>query len=121
MKNYHFYPDFTFLSGLMNSCVVFFLYFNTWNQVVFCKQGCSYASLFILFHSKCPYRFISFVSVIPNVHTEISLLWCCRNEGAPSPTTSGTFLVDDGPYYFCMLEILLGKLSRPLYKQVLVS
>lgn len=41
------------------------------------------------------------------------------NEGAPSSTTSGTFLVDDGPYYFCMLEILFGKLSRPLYKQAL--
>ncbi|KAF3796838.1 Proteasome activator subunit 4 [Nymphaea thermarum] len=34
-------------------------------------------------------------------------------------SSSGTFLVDDGPYYFCMLEILLGRLSKPLYKQAL--
>ncbi|KAL0399049.1 UNVERIFIED_CONTAM: Proteasome activator subunit [Sesamum radiatum] len=38
-------------------------------------------------------------------------------EGVYSPTTSGTFLVEDGPYYFCMLEILLGRLSDSLYKQ----
>ncbi|XP_068639166.1 proteasome activator subunit 4 isoform X2 [Aristolochia californica] len=41
------------------------------------------------------------------------------NEGIPSSATSGTFLVEDGPYYFCMLEILLGKLSKPLYNQAL--
>ncbi|KAL0362983.1 UNVERIFIED_CONTAM: Proteasome activator subunit [Sesamum calycinum] len=40
-------------------------------------------------------------------------------EGVYSPTTSGTFLVEDGPYYFCMLEILLGRLSDSLYKQAL--
>ncbi|KAL6954576.1 hypothetical protein U1Q18_023924 [Sarracenia purpurea var. burkii] len=41
------------------------------------------------------------------------------NEGLHSSSTSGTFLVDDGPYYFCMLEILLGRLSEPLYNQAL--
>ncbi|XP_057472456.1 proteasome activator subunit 4-like isoform X2 [Actinidia eriantha] len=41
------------------------------------------------------------------------------NEGPHSSATSGTFLVDDGPYYFCMLEILLGRLSKPLYDQAL--
>lgn len=45
----------------------------------------------------------------------------CRNEGIHTSAASGTFLVEDGPYYFCMLEILLGKLSKPLYKQVLSS
>ncbi|KAL8129180.1 hypothetical protein V2J09_018335 [Rumex salicifolius] len=41
------------------------------------------------------------------------------NEGLQSTTTSGTFLVEDGPYYFCMLEILLGRLSKSLYSQAL--
>ncbi|KAK9152276.1 hypothetical protein Syun_010585 [Stephania yunnanensis] len=41
------------------------------------------------------------------------------NEGTPSSSTSGTFLVEDGPYFFCMLEILLGKLSKPLFSQAL--
>lgn len=41
------------------------------------------------------------------------------NEGTYSPSSSGTFLVEDGPYYFCMLEILLGRLSMSLYKQAL--
>lgn len=41
------------------------------------------------------------------------------NEGQFLSTSSGTFLVEDGPYYFCMLEILLGKLTRPLYHQAL--
>ncbi|KAH6786226.1 proteasome activating protein 200 [Perilla frutescens var. hirtella] len=41
------------------------------------------------------------------------------NEGSYSPSSSGTFLVEDGPYYFCMLEILLGRLSSSLYKQAL--
>ncbi|PIN23826.1 hypothetical protein CDL12_03448 [Handroanthus impetiginosus] len=40
-------------------------------------------------------------------------------EGSYSPATSGTFLVEEGPYYFCMLEILLGRLSDSLYKQAL--
>lgn len=44
--------------------------------------------------------------------------WCCRNEGLHSSATSGTFLVEDGPYYYCMLEILLGRLSKSLYNQV---
>ncbi|KAI5406728.1 hypothetical protein KIW84_053131 [Lathyrus oleraceus] len=38
------------------------------------------------------------------------------NEGLHS---SGTFLVDDGPYYFCVFEILLGRLSKSLYNQAL--
>eukprot|EP00262_Sarcandra_glabra_P003482 TRINITY_DN14214_c0_g1_i1.p1 TRINITY_DN14214_c0_g1~~TRINITY_DN14214_c0_g1_i1.p1 ORF type:complete len:1823 (-),score=279.41 TRINITY_DN14214_c0_g1_i1:199-5139(-) len=41
------------------------------------------------------------------------------HEGIHTSSTSGTFLVEDGPYYFCMLEILLGKLSKPLYNQAL--
>ncbi|KAJ7963489.1 proteasome activator subunit 4-like [Quillaja saponaria] len=41
------------------------------------------------------------------------------NEGLHSSATSGTFLVEDGPYYFCMLEILLGRLSKSLYSQAL--
>ncbi|KAJ7015446.1 hypothetical protein NC653_004676 [Populus alba x Populus x berolinensis] len=39
------------------------------------------------------------------------------NEGLHSSATSGTFLVDDGPFYYCMLEILLGRLSKSLYNQ----
>ncbi|XP_047315811.1 proteasome activator subunit 4 [Impatiens glandulifera] len=41
------------------------------------------------------------------------------NEGLNSSATSGTFLVDDGPYYFCMLEILFGRLSKSLYTQAI--
>uniref|UniRef100_A0A2C9WGL5 Proteasome activator Blm10 middle HEAT repeats region domain-containing protein n=1 Tax=Manihot esculenta TaxID=3983 RepID=A0A2C9WGL5_MANES len=41
------------------------------------------------------------------------------NEGLHSSGTSGTFLVEDGPYYYCMLEILLGRLSKSLYNQAL--
>ncbi|KAJ1393019.1 Proteasome activator Blm10, mid region, partial [Sesbania bispinosa] len=41
------------------------------------------------------------------------------NEGLHSSAASGTFLVDDGPYYFCVLEILLGRLSKSLYNQAL--
>ncbi|GFQ02550.1 proteasome activator subunit 4 [Phtheirospermum japonicum] len=41
------------------------------------------------------------------------------HEGSNSPASSGTFLVEEGPYYFCMLEILLGRLSDTLYKQAL--
>ncbi|OEL14405.1 Proteasome activator subunit 4 [Dichanthelium oligosanthes] len=41
------------------------------------------------------------------------------NEGYETSFMSGTFLVEDSPYYFCMLEILLGKLSKPLFNQSL--
>ncbi|KAL4343140.1 hypothetical protein S245_036097 [Arachis hypogaea] len=41
------------------------------------------------------------------------------NEGLHSSAASATFLVDDGPYYFCLLEILLGRLSESLYNQAL--
>ncbi|XP_040985740.1 proteasome activator subunit 4-like isoform X1 [Juglans microcarpa x Juglans regia] len=41
------------------------------------------------------------------------------NEGLHSSASSGTFLVEDGPYYYCMLEILLGRLSKSLYNQAL--
>ncbi|KAK1310134.1 hypothetical protein QJS10_CPA08g01897 [Acorus calamus] len=41
------------------------------------------------------------------------------DEATHTSTMSGTFLVEDGPQYFCMLEILFGKLSKPLYKQSL--
>lgn len=43
-----------------------------------------------------------------------------RNEGLQSSSATGTFLVDDGPYYFCVLEILFGRLSKSLYNQVLL-
>ncbi|KAF6141360.1 hypothetical protein GIB67_008537 [Kingdonia uniflora] len=39
------------------------------------------------------------------------------NDGIHTSATSGTFLVEDCPYFFCMLEILLGKLSKPLFSQ----
>ncbi|RZC51061.1 hypothetical protein C5167_019488 [Papaver somniferum] len=41
------------------------------------------------------------------------------SESVNPSATSGTFLVEEGPYYFCMLEILLGKLSKPLFRQAL--
>ncbi|KNA18101.1 hypothetical protein SOVF_073840 isoform A [Spinacia oleracea] len=41
------------------------------------------------------------------------------NEGLSTMATSGTFLVEDGPYYFCMLEILFGRLSKSLFTQAL--
>ncbi|KAK7387207.1 hypothetical protein VNO78_27798 [Psophocarpus tetragonolobus] len=41
------------------------------------------------------------------------------NEGLHSSAATGTFLVDDGPYYFCVLEILFGRLSKSLYNQAL--
>ncbi|KAG4920653.1 hypothetical protein JHK84_049501 [Glycine max] len=41
------------------------------------------------------------------------------NEGLQSSSATGTFLVDDGPYYFCVLEILFGRLSQSLYNQAL--
>lgn len=53
---------------------------------------------------------------------QVGLIYCFvvqRNEGLTTIATSGTFLVEDGPYYFCMLEILLGRLSRSLFTQVL--
>lgn len=46
--------------------------------------------------------------------------WYIRNEGLQSSAATGTFLVDDGPYYFCVLEILFGRLSDSLYNQVLL-
>ncbi|CAA6670753.1 unnamed protein product [Spirodela intermedia] len=41
------------------------------------------------------------------------------NEGMNVSNTSETFLLDDSSYYFCMLEILLGKLSKPLLNRSL--
>ncbi|CAL5038172.1 unnamed protein product [Urochloa decumbens] len=41
------------------------------------------------------------------------------NEGYQTSFMSGTFLAEDSSYYFCMLEILLGKLSKPLFNQSL--
>lgn len=41
------------------------------------------------------------------------------HEGLETSLTSGTFLVEDSPHYFCMLEVLLGKLSQPLFNQAL--
>jgi hypothetical protein len=51
-------------------------------------------------------------------HNWITGFWYIRNEGLHSSASSGTFLVDEGPYYFCVLEILLGRLSKSLYNQV---
>ncbi|XP_020109753.1 proteasome activator subunit 4-like isoform X2 [Ananas comosus] len=41
------------------------------------------------------------------------------NDVLPSSTMEETFLIEDDPYYFCMLEILLGKLSKVLFNQSL--
>ncbi|GAB2279785.1 hypothetical protein Dimus_014424 [Dionaea muscipula] len=41
------------------------------------------------------------------------------NEGLHTMPASATFLVEDGPFYFCVLEILLGRLSKSLYCQAL--
>ncbi|XP_059662328.1 proteasome activator subunit 4 isoform X2 [Cornus florida] len=41
------------------------------------------------------------------------------NDGLNSSVTSGTFLVEDGPYYYCMLQTLFGRLSKSLYNQAL--
>jgi proteasome activator subunit 4 len=41
------------------------------------------------------------------------------SEGYQTSFMSGTFLIEDSPYYFCMLEILLGKLTKPLFIQSL--
>lgn len=58
----------------------------------------------------------------PLVYYQLHKTFCwCRNEGLSSSATSGTFLVEDGPYYYCMLEILLGRLSGSLYSQVGLS
>ncbi|XP_073098688.1 proteasome activator subunit 4 isoform X3 [Elaeis guineensis] len=41
------------------------------------------------------------------------------SEGIQTSLRSGTFLVKGSSFYFCMLEILLGKLSAPLFNQSL--
>ncbi|XP_047336646.1 proteasome activator subunit 4-like isoform X2 [Impatiens glandulifera] len=41
------------------------------------------------------------------------------NEGLNSSSAYGTFLVDDNPQYFCMLEVLFGRLSKSLYTQAI--
>ncbi|KAJ0715844.1 putative armadillo-like helical, proteasome activator complex subunit 4 domain-containing protein [Helianthus annuus] len=41
------------------------------------------------------------------------------NEDARSPATSGTFLIENSPKYYGMLEILFGRLSRSLYNQAI--
>lgn len=48
-------------------------------------------------------------------HNWITGFWYIRNEGLHS---SGTFLFDEGIYYFHVHEILLGRLSKSLYNQV---
>lgn len=63
----------------------------------------------------------SYPHQLPNLNlTWINDYWYCRNEGLYSPATSGTFLCENHSYYYCMLEILLGRLSESLYDQVLV-
>ena len=50
----------------------------------------------------------------------ISFSFCCGSaEGYQTSIMPGTFLVEDSPHYFCMLEIVLGKLSKTLFNQVL--
>lgn len=49
------------------------------------------------------------------LHLEPSVV----NEGLHTIAISGTFLVEEGPYYLCMLEILLGRLSPSIYSQAL--
>uniref|UniRef100_J3MDH3 Proteasome activator complex subunit 4 C-terminal domain-containing protein n=1 Tax=Oryza brachyantha TaxID=4533 RepID=J3MDH3_ORYBR len=58
--------------------------------------------------------FCRLFSVLQNLESSSPI-----NEGYQSSIMSGTFLVEDSPYYFCMLEILLGKLSTPLFNQSL--
>ncbi|KAL5200763.1 hypothetical protein ABZP36_021966 [Zizania latifolia] len=58
--------------------------------------------------------FCRLFSVLQNLESSSPI-----NEGYQSSIMSGTFLVEDSPYYFCMLEILLGKLSKPLFDQSL--
>uniref|UniRef100_A0A0D9WPL1 Proteasome activator complex subunit 4 C-terminal domain-containing protein n=1 Tax=Leersia perrieri TaxID=77586 RepID=A0A0D9WPL1_9ORYZ len=58
--------------------------------------------------------FCRLFSVLQNLESSSPI-----NEGYQSSIMSGTFLVEDSPYYFCMLEILLGKLSQSLFNQSL--
>ncbi|KAF2926427.1 proteasome activator subunit 4 [Oryza sativa Japonica Group] len=58
--------------------------------------------------------FCRLFSVLQNLESSSPI-----NEGYQSSIMSGTFLVEDSPYYFCMLEIVLGKLSKPLFNQSL--
>ncbi|XP_039852888.1 uncharacterized protein LOC120711437 isoform X2 [Panicum virgatum] len=43
----------------------------------------------------------------------------CSNEGYQTSFMSGTFLAENSSYYFSVLEILLGKLSKHLFDQSL--
>ncbi|CAL2258252.1 unnamed protein product [Prunus armeniaca] len=52
-------------------------------------------------------------------HTNLCVSILMKYIGGQSVVTSGTFLVEEGPYYYCMLEILFGRLSLPLYNQAL--
>ncbi|KQK18511.1 hypothetical protein BRADI_1g42980v3 [Brachypodium distachyon] len=58
--------------------------------------------------------FCRLFSVLQNLESSSPI-----TEGYQSSIMSGTFLVEDSPHYFCMLEILLGKLSKPLFNQSL--
>lgn len=58
-------------------------------------------------------------SIIVFMLQDLLIVCDTRNEGLSTMATSGTFLVEDGPYYFCMLEILFGRLSKSLFTQVL--
>jgi hypothetical protein len=63
-----------------------------------------------------------FVLFLPVIILAIcfSSFGCCSSEGYQTSFMSGTFLIEDSPYYFCMLEILLGKLTKPLFIQVCI-
>jgi proteasome activator subunit 4 len=57
--------------------------------------------------------FCRLFSVLQNLESSSPI-----SEGYQASIMSGTFLVQDSPHYFCMLEILLGKLSKTLFNQV---
>ncbi|VAI85409.1 unnamed protein product [Triticum turgidum subsp. durum] len=58
--------------------------------------------------------FCRLFSVLQNLESSSAIA-----EGYQTSIMPGTFLVEDSPHYFCMLEILLGKLSKTLFNQSL--
>ncbi|VAI73240.1 unnamed protein product [Triticum turgidum subsp. durum] len=58
--------------------------------------------------------FCRLFSVLQNLESSSAIA-----EGYQTSIMPGTFLVEDSPHYFCMLEIVLGKLSKTLFNQSL--
>uniref|UniRef100_M8CC88 Proteasome activator complex subunit 4 n=1 Tax=Aegilops tauschii TaxID=37682 RepID=M8CC88_AEGTA len=58
--------------------------------------------------------FCRLFSVLQNLESSSAIA-----EGYQTSIMPGTFLVEDSPHYFCMLEIALGKLSKTLFNQSL--